>query len=350
MTKLRMMEEVSTMSDKVHSFALIGCGAIAKVHIEVIEALENARAIGVYDKNAEFAERFANEHGIKVFSTMEELLASDVETIAICTPSGLHAPLAIQCMEAGKHVVVEKPIALTVADCDRLLEVERATGKICAPISQLRFYEDIRRAKEILDEGLLGKPILCDLYMKYHRSREYYAGSSWRGTFAMDGGGALMNQGVHGIDVMHFLMGGITEVNGTVRTQVHDIEVEDTAVATVRFANGAIGVIEGTTSVQSGYPRKLEIHCEKGDMIIVENKIVALALPDFEHKEDEQKFDSSSNPMNISHKGHTAQYTNFLAALDGREKLFYTATEASAAVKTILAIYESSKENKNISL
>ena len=160
------------MSDKVHSFALIGCGAIAKVHIEVIETLENAKAIGVYDKNAEYAERFAKEHGIKVFATMEELLASDVETIAICTPSGLHAPLAIQCMQAGKHVVLEKPIALTAEDCDRLLDVERATGKICAPISQLRFYEDIRRAKKILDEGLLGKPILCDLYMKYHRSRE----------------------------------------------------------------------------------------------------------------------------------------------------------------------------------
>ena len=350
MTKSGMMEEVSTMSDKIHNFALIGCGAIAKVHIDVIEAVEGARAIGVYDKNVEFAERFAKEHGIKVFSTMEELLASDAETVAICTPSGLHAPLAIRCMEAGKHVVVEKPIALTAEDCDRLLEVVKTTGKICAPISQLRFYEDIRYAKEILDGGLLGKPILCDLYMKYHRSREYYANSSWRGTFAMDGGGALMNQGIHGVDVMHFLMGAIESLNGTVRTQVHDIEVEDTAVATVRFANGALGVIEGTTSVQSGYPRKLEIHCEKGNMIIVENKIVALDLPDFEHKEDEQKFDSSSNPMNISHKGHTAQYLNFLAALEGREKLFYSATEASAAVKTILAIYQSSKENRNISL
>lgn len=346
----KMMEEVLTMCDKMYKFALIGCGAIAKVHIDVIEALENAQAVGVYDKNAEFAQKFADEHGIRVFSTMEELLESDAETVAICTPSGLHASLAIRCMEAGKHVVVEKPIALTVEDCDRLLDVERATGKICSPISQLRFYEDIRRAKEILDQGLLGKPILCDLYMKYHRSREYYAGSSWRGTFAMDGGGALMNQGVHGIDVLHFLLGGITEVNGTVRTQVHNIEVEDTAVATVRFANGAIGVIEGTTSMHKGYPRKLEIHCEKGSMVIEENRIVAIDLDGFELTEGDGKYDSSSNPMNLSHTGHRRQYENFLAALDGKEPLFYSATDASCAVKTILAIYRSSKENKNISL
>ena len=345
-----MTEEVLTMCNLKHKVAIIGCGAIAKVHFDVVEALEHAEVTGVYDNIPERANAFAEEHGIAVFDTVDALLASDAEIVAVCTPSGLHADLAVACMKAGKHVVLEKPIALTEADCDRILESEKATGKICAPISQLRYYDDIRRAKEVLDAGLLGKPVLCDLYMKYHRSREYYASSSWRGTFAMDGGGALMNQGIHGIDVLHFLMGGITEVNGTVRTQVHDIEVEDTAVATVRFANGAIGVIEGTTSMHKGYPRKLEIHCEKGSMQIEENRIVAVELSDFELTEGDGKYDSSANPMNFSHMGHRRQYENFLAALEGKEPLFYSAADASQAVKTILAIYRSSKENSNVKL
>ena len=159
-----------------------------------------------------------------------------------------------------------------------------------------------------------------------------------------------MNQGVHGIDVLHFLLGAITEVNGTVRTQVHNIEVEDTAVATVRFANGAIGVIEGTTSMHKGYPRKLEIHCEKGSLQIEENRIVAIDLDGFELTEGDGKYDSSSNPMNLSHAGHTRQYENFLAALDGKETLFYSASDAAMAVKTILAIYRSSNENRNVTL
>jgi len=338
------------MSDLKHKIAIIGCGAIAKVHFEVADALDNAEVIGVYDKSLERATEFAKEHGISVFESLEDLMASNAEIVAICTPSGLHASLAILAMERGKNVVVEKPIALTEEDCDRLLAVEKTTGKVCSPISQLRFYDDIRRAKEILDGQLLGKPILCDLYMKYHRSREYYESSSWRGTFSMDGGGALMNQGVHGIDVLHFLMGDITEVNGTVRTQVHNIEVEDTAVATVRFANGAIGVIEGTTSVHSGYPRKMEIHCERGSMIIEENRIIALDLPDFEAKESEHQYNSSSNPMSLSHEGHRRQYRNLLASLEGKEPLFYSATDASHAVKTILAIYRSSNENRNVKL
>lgn len=338
------------MSDQKHKIALIGCGAAAKLHLEVVENLENAEMIGVYDNHYERAQAFAQPSGIAAFASMEELLASDAEIISICTPSGLHADLAIRCMESGKHVVVEKPIALTEEDCDRILTVEKATGKFCAPIAQLRYYDDIRRAKEILDSGVLGKPVLCDLYMKYHRSEKYYAESNWRGTFKMDGGGALMNQGIHGIDALHFLMGDIEELNGTVRTQVHNIEVEDTAIATVRFANGAIGVIEGTTSMSHGYPRKMEIHCEKGNMILEENRIVALDLPEFETAESQHQYDSSSNPMDISHEGHRRQYLNLLDAIDGRAPLFYTAEQATHAVKTILAIYRSSNEKRNVKL
>ena len=346
-----MKEAVSTISKQKIKIALIGCGAIAKAHCAVIRELSDiADLVGVYDADHARAQAFATENGIDtVYTSMDTLLASDAELVAICTPSGLHAPLALQCMRAGKHVVVEKPIALTADDCEAILQAEKETGKLCAPISQLRFSHDMRRAKEIIDSGVLGKPVLCDLYMKYYRDEAYYA-NSWRGTLKMDGGGALMNQGIHGIDLMHFLLGDIAQINGTVRTLVHDIEVEDTAVATVIFQNGALGVIEGTTSVRPSQPRRFELHFEKGSIIIEEDHILSCDAPEFSLREKTELFDSSSNPMNISYAYHKAQYLNVLSAIAGAEPLFYTAKQAAQSVKTILAIYRSSKEEQTIRL
>ena len=337
------------MSRCKHKIALIGCGAVAAHHAVSVQNLENAELIGVYDRSQERAKSFAAEHGIAAYASIEALLASDAEVVGICTPSGLHAPLAIQCLHAGKHVLVEKPIALTVDDCEAILRAERESGKICAPVSQMRYYDDIQRAKQILDSGVLGKPVLCDLYMKYYRKPEYYH-NSWHGTLAMDGGGALMNQGIHGVDMLHFLFGPITTVSGIIRTQVHAIEAEDTAVSTVSFANGAIGVIEGTTSVKNGYPRRLEIHCEKGNMILQENRIFSIDLPGIEIEPPVQSVNSAADPMNIPYEGHRRQYANLLAAIDGTEPLFYTAAEAAETVKTILAIYQSSREERVVRL
>lgn len=337
------------MSKRSIKFAVIGCGAIADFHCRLLGESENARLVGVYDKNAERAAAFAAAYGMAVFSSMEELLLSDADAVTICTPSGLHAEQVVACLEAGKHVVVEKPIAIDEEGCRRILEAEAKSGRLCAPISQLRFYGDIRRAKEIVESGRLGKPVLCDLYMKYYREPSYYAGS-WRGTRAMDGGGALMNQGLHGIDALHFIMGEIEEVSGTVRTQVHDIEVEDTAVATVRFRNGAVGVIEGTTSVQPGFPRRMEIHCEKGSILLEENRIVSCDLPDFVADGEMPAVKSFRDPLDMPLFGHRTQYENVLAAIEGREPLFYTAREAAQTVRTILGIYRSSDERRIVTL
>ena len=281
-----------------------------------------------------------------MFESKEALLSSDAELVTICTPSGLHAPLAIECLDAGKNVVLEKPVAITGEECQMLIDAEKRSGRFCAPISQLRYYDDIRRAKQIVESGELGKVVLCDLYMKYYRSEEYFATSTWRGTKAMDGGGALMNQGIHGIDAMRYIVGDVEEISAKVRTLVHNVEVEDTAVASVVFKSGAIGVIEGTTSVRPGYPRRLEIHFEKGSMIIEENTIVSIDTPEGSQKAESKAMNSSSDPLNISYEGHRRQYQNILAAIEGKEQLFYTASEAVKTVETILAIYRSSEENK----
>ena len=333
------------MSDKIIKVALIGCGAIASFHCQALETFDNVEVIGVYDASVERAEAFAKERKIGFFTTKAELLLSEADIVAICTPSGLHAPLSIECLEAGKNVVVEKPIAITEEECRAVLEAERKSGKFCAPISQLRYFDDIRRAKSIVESGELGKVVLCDLYMKYYRDEKYYA-NTWRGTKSMDGGGALMNQGIHGIDILRFIVGDISEVSAKVRTQVHNIEVEDTAVASVVFKNGAIGVIEGTTSVRPGYPRRLEIHFERGSVIVEENTIIAIDTPDGSHKAGEKPMNSANDPLNISFEGHRRQYENIFAALCGKDKLFYTAEEAAKSVGTILAIYRSSEQNK----
>ena len=337
------------MSAKTIKVGLIGCGAISSFHYKAISMFEGAETIGVYDKNTDRAKAFAEEKGICVYETMEELLASDADVVTICTPSGLHAQLTIACLRAGKYVVVEKPIAITEEECQAVLDAEKETGRFCAPISQLRFYDDIRRAKELFDSGKLGKPVLCDLYMKYYRDESYYAGS-WRGTKAMDGGGALMNQGIHGIDVMRFIAGDISVISGKVRTQVHNIEVEDTAVASVVFKNGAIGIIEGTTSVRPGYPRRMEFHFEKGSILIEENAIVSIESPELSFKAEEKPINAASDPLNIPIEGHRRQYENIFAAVRGEEPLFYTAKDGAESVRTILAIYRSSEENKEMLL
>ena len=333
------------MCKQKNKIALIGCGGIAAFHVEALRALGDVEIIGVYDANTERARVFAREKKISVLESKEALLASDADAVAICTPSGLHVPLAVACMEAGKHAVVEKPVAITEEGCRAVLEAEKRTGRLCAPISQLRYAADVRRAKAIVESGELGKVVLCDLYMKYYRDASYYAGS-WRGTKEMDGGGALMNQGIHGIDVMRYIVGDIAEVSGRVRTMVHDIEVEDTAVATVTFQNGAVGVIEGTTSVRPGYPRRMEIHLEKGSILLEENSIVAIDTPTGSEKAAEKPMNAASDPLNISSTGHRAQYENIFAAFRGKEPLFYTAEDAVRSVQTILAIYRSSEQNK----
>ena len=183
---------------------IIGCGTIAEFHIKALRSIDGVELIGVYDGNEERCKSFGLKHNIKVFSCIEDVWNSNCELVSICTPSGTHAQLAISALSVGKNVVIEKPLALTYSDCLKIMEAEKSSGRFCAPISQLRFSDSVIAVKKAVDDGLLGKVTVVDLSMKYYRSEAYYE-NSWRGTFAMDGGGALMNQGIHGLDVMRFI-------------------------------------------------------------------------------------------------------------------------------------------------
>ena len=304
-------------------FAIYGCGMISGVHANSVLEIEGAELIGAADIRYERAADFAKNHNIRVFSDYNDILRCDeVDVVCICTPSGTHADLAIQALKAKKHVVLEKPMAITVEDCDRIIATCDECEKRLMVISQMREKPDIIRAKEIIDSGKLGKIVLCNLQMKYYRSPEYYKGS-WRGTKEMDGGGALMNQGVHGIDIISYLCGKIKpkSCQSLVRTLVHDIEVEDTAVAICEFESGALGIITGTTSVYPGFSREIEICGSGGSILIRDGQIERLVIKEdgidetYDVTEGEGKKDASAVPT----KWHRLQIARFINAINGQD-------------------------------
>ncbi len=324
------------------NFAIYGCGFIAGTHAEAVREMESAELIGCADIKNEAAKAFAEKYGIIAYDSFEAMLAShDVDVVCICTPSGTHADLAIAALEHKKHVVLEKPMAITYRDCERIIAASDRNGVKVAVISQLRTSAGVSKAKEIIDSGVLGKLVLCDLYMKYYRSADYYKGS-WKGTKAMDGGGALMNQGIHGIDMLLTLVGMPKRIKSMTGTLVHDIEVEDTALALLEFENGALGVVEATTSVTPGQSRRIEIHGTRGTMTIVENAVTSLVIDGKEQIENEstiEAHDGRNGPGNIGALGHRNQLENLVASINDGEPLLIDARDGSKPVWVIEGIY-----------
>lgn len=324
-------------------FGILGCGMIAGVHANAILGIPEAELVGVADARAESAERFAAAHGVSYYQTYEQMLSDpDLDVICICTPSGFHAQNALAALEHGKHVVLEKPMALSVESADEIVAACNRTGKLLTVISQLRFSEDVRKVKQLLKENAFGKISLCSLYMKYYRSEEYYASSPWKGTRAHDGGGALMNQGIHGVDLLEYIVGPVKEVTGKVKTLSHKIEVEDTAVAMLEFENGALGVIEASTCAYPGFERRLEIHGDRGYVLLKNNQIKEMTVNGEKVLIDApvSHMNTASDPTNLSCEMHRRQIQNLLAAIRGEEPLVVDASEGRKAIRLIETIYQ----------
>ncbi|MBR2471656.1 MAG: Gfo/Idh/MocA family oxidoreductase [Clostridia bacterium] len=325
---------------------IIGGGNAAKVNCMALRSL-GVEIAGICDLNIDVAAKMTKEYGGVPYSDMDKALSQDIDFAVICTPSGTHAKLAIKVMEMGKNVVVEKPLALTVKDAQDVLAVQERTGRICAPVSQLRFSDSYIKIKKAIDNGELGTIVMSSLSMKYFREKDYYAGT-WRGTKAMDGG-ELMNQGLHGVDVMCGLLGAPVSVAGKVATRYHDIEAEDTAVAHLLFADGNIGTLDSSTAISFSKARRLEICGTKGLIVLEEDKITLAEGVDLEH-DAANEYNGSSDPMNIGILLHARLYQNILAAFEGQEKLLYTAKDAADTVKVICGIYESSETGKAVEI
>lgn len=336
-------------------YAIIGCGMISQFHIVAINAAPNARVIGVFDAVPARCQQFAGQNGVKAYSSLDEVWAdSKVDAVCVCTPSGLHYPQAKAALEHGKHVLVEKPMALNLHDCDDLIAAAEERKLMLGVVSQLRFSPAIQQVKQAMEAGTLGKMICADLYMKFHRSQGYYDSSGWRGTWKMDGGGALMNQGIHGVDILQYLAGPVESIFARAKTLVRKIEVEDTLSAVTEFRSGAIGVIQATTSMYSGFSRRLELCGERGTIILEEDKILLWDVADDDglnlDNQGATEVRSSSNPAQIGTSGHDQQIANFNAAVLGQEKLLVDGAEGRKALEIILGAYQSSRENRPVYL
>ncbi|MBQ8309936.1 MAG: Gfo/Idh/MocA family oxidoreductase [Clostridia bacterium] len=330
-------------------FGIIGCGVIAEAHALSIAEIKGAELIGLFDRNRDRAEAFAARYGIQAYPSYASMLADEtIDAVCICTPSGLHADQAVQALREGKHVVLEKPMALTAADAKKVCRESEISHHLITVISQNRFRDDVQRIKRLIDEGSFGQLVMCDLYMKYWREPSYYANSTWRGTWRMDGGGALMNQGIHGVDLMRYLVGDATLLRGRAKTLVHNIEVEDTAAALVEFDCGALGVIEASTSAYPGFSRRIEIHGSKGYATLVDSTLEKLCI-DGEMLVDKTVLTdtgTASDPTMLGHEGHALQLRNFVAAIRGEEALLITAHDGYEAVRLVEEIYRSSENGK----
>jgi len=337
-------------------FGIIGAGNIAQVHAQALQEIEGARLIALADPNPERCKSLAQGWNVTGFADYREMLRlPELDVVCICTPSGLHAPLGIAAAEAGKHVVVEKPIALTPQEADALIAACHRHHVLLSPIAQRRFEGPISLLREAILKGRLGRLVLGNAHIKFFRTQEYYASSTWRGTWKMDGGGALMNQSIHTIDLLRWFMGPVESVFGYTSTLAHNIEVEDTATAVLRFRSGALGNIEGTTAAWPGLFMRLEIHGDRGSAIIQDSDILYFQTEDGQPLQVEEPVEvrvgsGAANPMGISAEGHRAQLHDVVLAIrEGRPPLV-AGEDGREAVAIICAIYESARTGREVRL
>jgi predicted dehydrogenase len=339
--------------EKTYGIALIGAGTIARVHAKAIAEIDNARLVGVYDTVEPASRALAAElGGLDWTGDLDELLArDDLDVVSICTPSGTHADLAIRAARAGKHLIVEKPLDISLAQADRMIAAAEKNGVKLTGIFPYRFRLGACKAKEAIDRGRLGQLVLADAYVKWYRSQDYYQG--WHGTWALDGGGALINQAIHNIDLLQWLAGPVDTVYGHVATLGHEMETEDTASAVLRFAGGAIGVIQGATSCWPGDPARAEIHGTRGTIVLEEGRISVWKLADGTPEEEMtmvtlegQEGHTFDDPAAIAHTGHRLQIEDMLQAIEQDRAPRVSGVEARKAIEVIRAIYLSAQRDQ----
>ncbi|MEO6004050.1 MAG: Gfo/Idh/MocA family oxidoreductase [Opitutus sp.] len=333
-------------------FGIVGVGMIAEFHAKAIAAVTGAKLVGVATRKAESAAAFATKNHVAFHTTsVAELVARpDIHIICVTTPSGAHLDPALAAIRAGKHVVVEKPMEITTARADELINAANAAGVRLAPIFQARFGTGACTVKAALEAGRFGRLVLASAAVKWHRAAQYYSG--WKGTLALDGGGALINQAIHAVDLLQWFAGMPSEVFCFKTRRVHTgIEAEDTASATLRFANGALGTIEATTALWPGWQRRLEICGEFGSVALEDDQITRWDFrePRAEDESIRKAKDSAvlgsgaSAPNAISFVGHQRQLQDLVDAIRAGRAPALDGAEGRKAVALINALYRSAE-------
>jgi len=333
------------------NFALVGCGHIAQKHATQIEVIENANLVAVCDKIPKAMEPFAEEYGVECFTEMDEMLKMDrIDVVCICTPSGLHAPLTVKAAASKKHVIVEKPIALTLEDADEMIKACRENEVKLSVVHPNRFRPVVMELRNAMDEGVFGKLSHANATVRWNRNQEYYDQAPWRGTKSQDGG-VLMNQAIHNLDLMIWLMGDVEEVFSMSATRLRNIEAEDVSTGVIRFTNGALGVIEAATTIYpKNFEESLSIFGENGTV-----KIGGKTANYIEHWETK-----SNNPEEIQelmHKiesdpfgkpGHRWIIEDMIHAIKDQREPIVKGEDGKKVLKLVKSLYKSAEFNQPV--
>jgi predicted dehydrogenase len=334
---------------------LIGAGNISDTHAAAAAAIDGVRIPAVCGRTREKADRLAARVGATAYGDLDRFLDHrPMDMVVIGSPSGLHSEQGIAAARRGLHVLTEKPIDISTSRVDRLIAEAEHARVTLGVIFQDRMKRDVRRLKALLDAGGLGTPILASASVRWHRPAEYYAASAWRGTRTLDGGGALMNQGVHTVDLLLWLFGPVRRVFGKAATRLHAIEVEDTVVAVLEFANGAVGTLEAATSAYPGYPRRIELTGSEGTVRLEGDRLAAVdlrsgaegaAVPD-----SLPVSAAATSAVVADATAHRAVLEDFIAAIARGVPPSCDGAQGRASVAVIEAIYRSSSTNQPIDL
>jgi predicted dehydrogenase len=317
--------------------------------------------VACFNRTPEKADKFAEEFGCQAYHSLDAMLADDkVDAVAITTASGAHMEPAIAAAKASKHVIIEKPLEVTLKRCDQIINACEKYGVKLSTVFQSRFHDSSLKMKQAVDTGRFGTLTLGDAYVKWWRSQEYYDSGAWRGTWKLDGGGALMNQAIHTVDLLMWLMGPVAKVQAFTATLAHKrIEVEDVAAATLTFANGALGVIEASTGVYPGYLKRIELHGTRGSAVLEEEDIKSWEFADKARGDDaileamknkKSSGGGAADPAAIGHHGHAKQFQDFVKSIKNDTTPAIDGPEARKSVEVILAIYQSAKTGKAVKL
>ncbi len=326
---------------------LIGGGNITGTHVRAARAISGVEITAIYGTNVDKIAGLCREHGGKPYQDFDAFLAHrPMDLVAIGSPSGLHAAQGIAAARRGLHVLTEKPMDISTRRADELIEAtDRADVKL-GVMFQDRVKPGIRELREWISTGVIGKPLLVDARVKWHRPPEYYSNSRWRGTLALDGGGVLINQAVHTLDLLLWLLGDVVRVQACTATTLHAIEAEDTVLAILEFANGALGIIEATTAAYPGYPRRVEITGTEGTVILEQDRVVAANLRDpppgiSAGASDENQSASSALVSDV--RGHQSLFEDFLSAIELNTTPVCDGREGRRSIALVEAVYRAAR-------
>lgn len=342
-----------TTDHKKYGIGIVGCGNISDTHAEAIMKAPKGDLIAAHSRTDALVKTFCEKYDITPFTSYEEFLGNpDLDIVIICTPSGTHLDYGKSAAEAGKHVIVEKPIETTVERGQSLIDSCNENDVKLAVIYQSRFMEDVMEMKELIDNQQVGDIFMASASVKWFRDQEYYSNSSWRGTFALDGGGAVINQSIHTIDLLQWFMGGVKTISAFKGTFTHEgIEAEDNAVACLEFNNGAIGVFEASTSITPPQDRKVEINGTRGTVTLkgetLQKKLGDLEAADQEHNAGEAT--GAASPLSgMTYQDHKNQYDAILDAFHHHTEPVVSGEDSLQSLAIVEALYKAADEQKPV--